>query len=300
MPSFPSAGRGFGAVLYLLGVFLFTLNDALGKWLVADYGVGELVLLRALGAGVVLAPMIAALRVGLFDFSQAPLQGLRILCMAADTYAFYLATRYMPLADVMTFYMATPLIISALSAPLLGERVERFRWVALTIGFVGVVIALRPTPQMFSWASPLALFGATMYGLGQVVTRKLRRTHWLPLVVWQFAGAGLIGAATAPFAWTTPSRVDLGLMFLAGVASMSCFILITRALAMTRAAALAPLQYTAIVWATIIGWVVWRDAPTWPILAGDAIIIGSGLYVAARSAGAPAAAIDLESAPPSD
>ena len=81
--------------------------------------------------------------------------------MAADTFAFYLATRFMPLADVMTFYMASPLIVTALSAPLLGERVERFRWIAVAIGFVGVVIALRPSPQMVSWASPLALFGAT-------------------------------------------------------------------------------------------------------------------------------------------
>ena len=288
MSSLQPAGPGLGVVLYLLGVFLFALNDALGKWLVADYGVGQLMMLRSIGAGIVLAPMIASLRVGLFDFSQAPLQALRILCMAADTYAFYLATRFMPLADVMTFYMAAPLIVTALSAPLLGEKVERFRWIAVSIGFVGVVVALRPSPQAFSWASPLALFGATMFALGQTVTRKLRRTHWLPLVVWQFAGAGVIGAATTPFAWTTPTAFDLMLMFLVGVVSMACFVFITRALAMTRAAVLAPLQYSAILWATIMGWIVWRDAPTWPILLGNAIIIGSGLFVAAHGVRAKA------------
>jgi S-adenosylmethionine uptake transporter len=165
---------------------------------------------------------------------------------------------------------------------LLGEKVERFRWIAVSIGFVGVVVALRPSPQTFSWASPLALFGATMFALGQTVTRRLRRTHWLPLVVWQFAGAGVIGAATTPFAWTTPTAFDLMLMFLVGAVSMACFVFITRALAMTRAAVLAPLQYSSIVWATIMGWIVWRDAPTWPILLGNAIIIGSGLFVAAR------------------
>jgi S-adenosylmethionine uptake transporter len=282
MPSLQPAASGLGVALYLLGVFLFALNDALGKWLVADYGVGQLMMLRSVGAGLVLAPMIASMRVGLFDVSQTPLQALRIVCMAVDTYAFYWATRFMPLADVMTFYMAAPLIVTALSAPLLGEKVERFRWIAVAIGFVGVVIALRPSPQMFSWASPLALFGATMFALGQTVTRKLRRTHWLSLVVWQFVGAGVIGAAATPFAWTTPSLFDLTLMFLVGVVSMGCFVCITRALAMTRAAALAPLQYSSIVWATIMGWIVWRDAPTWPILLGNAIIIGSGLFVAAH------------------
>ncbi|MBV8472059.1 MAG: DMT family transporter, partial [Hyphomicrobiales bacterium] len=203
-------------------------------------------------------------------------------CMAADTFAFYYSTRYMPLADVMTFYMASPLIVTALSAPMLGEKVERFRWVAVGIGFVGVVIALRPSPQMFSSISLLALFGATMFALGQTVTRKLRRTHWLPLVVWQFAGAGIIGALTIPFSWRTPTGFDLLLMFLVGVVSMACFVCITRALALTRAAVLAPFQYSSIVWATIMGWLIWRDAPTWPIVLGNAIIIGSGLFVAAH------------------
>jgi S-adenosylmethionine uptake transporter len=282
MPTSPPASPGLGVALYSLGVFLFALNDALGKWLVADYGVGQLMMLRSIGAGVVLAPMIASLRVDLFDFAQAPLQALRILCMAADTYAFYWATRFLPLADVMTFYMAAPLILVALSAPLLGEQVERFRWIAVAVGFVGVLVALRPSSATFSWASLLALFGSTMFALGQTVTRRLRRTHWLPLVVWQFAGAGVIGAATTPFAWTTPTRFDLALMFLVGAVSMACFVFITRALAMSRAAALAPLLYVEIVWAAILGWLVWRDAPTWPMLLGNAIIIASGLYVAAR------------------
>jgi S-adenosylmethionine uptake transporter len=115
------------------------------------------------------------------------------------------------------------------------------------IGFVGVVIALRPTPQLFAWSSPLALFGA----------------------------------ATIPFAWTRPSPFDLGLMALVGVVSMLCFILITRALALARAAVLAPLQYSAIVWAALMGWIVWRDAPTLPIIVGNAVIIAGGLYLAA-------------------
>ena len=135
---------------------------------------------------------------------------------------------------------------------------------------------------MFSWGAPLALFGATMFALGQTLTRKLRGAHWLQLTVWQFAGAGLIGAATIPWAWSTPTAFDLALMALLGIVSMFCFILITRALALARAAVLAPLQYSAILWATLMGWLVWRDAPTLPIIVGNAVIIGGGLYLAAR------------------
>jgi S-adenosylmethionine uptake transporter len=282
MPIPRSDTAGLGVVLYLAGVALFALNDALGKWLVADYGVGQLMLLRSIGAGVVLAPLIVSLRIKFIDPRRPGLQVLRVLCAAIDTFAFYYATRYMPLADVMTFYMATPLIVTALSAILLGEKVERFRWIAVLIGFVGVLIALRPSPQMLSWAAPIALFGATTFALSQTITRELRGIHWLPLVLWQFIGTGLVGAATIPWTWTTPSLFDLGLMFLVGAVAMLCFIFIVRALALARASVLAPLQYSAILWAAILGWLIWRDVPTLPIVIGNAIIIGSGLYVAAR------------------
>ena len=172
-----SGTAGLGVVLYLAGVFFFALNDALGKWLVADYGVGQLMLVRSIGAAFVLAPMALALSADAHRSVESPgCRSCACSAMAADTFAFYCATRYMPLADVMTFYMATPLIVTALSAPLLGEKVERFRWIAVLIGFVGVLIALRPSPQMFSWAAPIALFGATMFALGQTLTRELRRS----------------------------------------------------------------------------------------------------------------------------
>jgi S-adenosylmethionine uptake transporter len=274
--------HGLGIALYLIAIFFFALNDALGKWLVADYGVGQLLMLRSVGAAFVLGPMIWRIGASLAEGSHLGLQTLRVLCMALDTFCFYYATRTMPLADVMTFYMAAPLIITALSVPLLGEKVESFRWVAVAIGFVGVVIALRPSAAMLSSASPLALLGATMFALGQTVTRKLRGLHWLHLVVWQFAGAGLIGAATLPWIWVTPSLFDLGLLFLLGIVAMLCFVCLTRALAMTPTAVLAPFQYTMLLWATIMGWIVWRDAPSPPILVGSAIIVGSGLFVILR------------------
>jgi S-adenosylmethionine uptake transporter len=273
------ATHGPGILLYLVGVFFFAVNDALGKWLVADYGVGQLMLLRNIGAAFVLIPIIAALRINLLDFSHPWLQFVRILCMAADTFCFYFATRSMPLADVMTFYMAAPLIVTALSAPLLGEKVEPFRWMAIAIGFAGVLIALQPSPALLSSASPIALIGAAMFGLGEMATRRLRAMHWLPLVGWQFAGAGLIGGATIPWSWVAPNPFDLALMFVVGIVAMLCFICITRSLSLAPVAVVAPFQYTSIVWATIIGWIVWHDKPTLPIIIGNCIIIGSGLFV---------------------
>jgi S-adenosylmethionine uptake transporter len=184
----------------------------------------------------------------------------------------------MPLADVMTFYMAAPLMIVAMSALALGETVGLIRWLAVALGFLGVVIALRPSADILSTASPYALIGATMYALAQTITRALRGVHWLHLVVWQFGGAGLMGAATLPWVFIWPGPIDLALTFLLGVTAMACFVAMTKALALTPASALAPFQYTAILWASVLGWLVWRDAPSPPVLIGNAFIIASGLF----------------------
>jgi S-adenosylmethionine uptake transporter len=291
MPQINAASRRRGVILYLLAIFFFAINDALGKWLVADYPVGEMLALRAVGAAFVLAPMVWRLKIALSDRRRLGLQGLRILCMAVDTFCFYYATRTMPLADVMTFYMAAPIIITALSAFALGEEVEPIRWAAILIGFVGVLVALRPSPEIFASASPIALLGALMYGLAQTTTRALRGAHWLHLIVWQFVGAGLIGAATMPFAYVAPGPVDLALLFLLGVTAMTCFVFMTKALALTPASVLAPFQYTAILWASLLGWIVWRDVPGLPVALGNGLIIASGLVVlhAERVRGAAAA-----------
>jgi S-adenosylmethionine uptake transporter len=275
------ASRRRGVVYYLIAIFFFALNDALGKWLVADYAVGQLLALRAVGAAFVLAPMAWRLKIDLTDRRQLGLQVARVLFMALDTFCFYYATRTMPLADVMTFYMAAPIIITALSAALLGEEVEPLRWGAIAIGFVGVVIALKPSVHILSTASPLALLGAIMYGLSQTITRALRGLHWLHLVVWQFGGAGLIGAATLPFAFALvwPGPFDLMLMFLLGIVAMICFVFMTKALALTPASVLAPFQYTAILWATMLGWLIWRDGLSPAVAVGNALIIASGLVV---------------------
>jgi S-adenosylmethionine uptake transporter len=286
MSNFLAASRRRGVMLYLLAILFFALNDALGKWLVADYAVGQLLALRAVGAGFVLAPMVWRWRVDLTDRRQVGLQTLRVLCMALDTFCFYYATRTMPLADVMTFYMAAPLMIAALSAAVLRERVSLLQWMAVALGFLGVVIALRPSPDILSTASPIALLGAAMYALGQTITRALRGMHWLHLVVWQFGGAGVLGAATLPWVFIAPGPLDLLLLFLLGIVSMACFVAMTRALALAPASSLAPFQYTSILWATVLGWLVWRDTPSLAVWVGAGFIIASGLFALRAEGGA--------------
>jgi S-adenosylmethionine uptake transporter len=280
MPPTTEFGRhGVGIGLYLTGVFFFAVNDALGKWLVTSYGVGEMLFIRSIGGVGMLLPIALYLGVSLRPTGDWRLQVLRVLAQTLDSYCFYYSTRYLPLADVMTFYMAGPIIVTAISALALGERVGRYRWSAVIVGFVGVVIALAPTGDAFHPAALVALLGSTTFAISLAMTRKLRDNHPFSLVTWQYIGSGVIGAALSPLEWATPGPVDFGLLLLLGVVSAGCFLLITKALALAQASLLAPFQYSAILWAAIFGWIWWQNIPTAQIILGNAILIASGLFV---------------------
>ena len=298
MSSSGPTGASAGMALFSLGIFFFALNDALAKWLVTDYSAGQLLLVRTLGAIAVLVPVLWRYKGDIRIKDQHGLHLARILCMAADTYSFYFATKFLPLADVMTFYLAAPILITALSGIFLGERVGWFRWTAVGVGFVGVIIALKPTGAAFSLAASIALFGSTMFATAVTITRRLRDTHWTVLVTWQFVGGGLIGAAASAFAWTAPSPGDFGLMVLVGTVAIGCFICITKALSLAPASLLAPFHYMSIVWAVILGWAIFGDIPGPNVLLGSLVIVGSGLAVLYRERyQGPAVAAQVEPVP---
>ena len=275
--------HSLGIGLYLAGVGFFAANDALGKFLVGDYAVAQLLFVRAIGAVAVLAPIMLAMWVGLRMSGPLWLHVLRILLQTGDSYCFYFATWHLPLVDVMTFYMSAPIIVTAVSGLFLGERVGPYRWAAVLVGFVGVVIALSPGGEVISgdalMGSVIALIGAASFAISLAMTRRLRDNNPLSLVVWQFIGGGLIGAVLCPLGWVTPGLTDFGLMLVLGIVAAGCFLLIARALALAPASLLAPFQYSAIFWAGLFGWIWWHDAPTPRIILGNAILIGSGLFV---------------------
>jgi S-adenosylmethionine uptake transporter len=269
-----------GALLMMAGDFMFALNDAMGKWLVASFSVGQVVLIRSVGAFIVLGPLIAREGVsGLFSVERPLLQVLRVVAATADTVLFYAAVAYLPLADVMTFYMAGPIYVAALSHLFLGEKVGWRRWLAILIGFGGVVIALRPSSASLSFASLYALVGSLSFALAILFNRVLRATSDGVLVTWQTVGA-LVGAAVLTVGnWTTPGAGDFGAMLLLGVVSCVAHLLITRALKLAPASALAPLHYTLLLWAVVFGFIFFGDVPDRQILLGSAVIVLAGLFI---------------------
>ena len=269
-----------GILLMLAGDFMFALNDAMGKWLVASFSVGQVVLIRSIGAFIVLGPMIANQGPGkLFHMERPVLQLLRVVATTLDTGLFYAAVVYLPLADVMSFYMAGPIYVAALSHLLLGEKVGWRRWLAILVGFCGVLIILKPSSAAFSLSSGYALVGSIAFAFAIILGRRLRGTSDTNLVTWQTIGTLLVGGALTIGAWRTPSALDFGAMLLLGVVSCTAHLMITRALKLAPASTLAPLHYSLLLWAIVFGLVFFGDVPSPRILVGSAIVVLAGIFI---------------------
>src|SRR5882762_187798 len=141
-PKSDFARHSLGILFYLAGVFCFAANDALAKLMVVHFSVAEILVIRSVGGLAMLLPVAWYLKVALKPRGHWGWHLFRILAQLGDSYCFYLATRTMPLADVMTFYMAGPIIVTAISGLLMGEKVGPYRWTAVIVGFIGVIIAL--------------------------------------------------------------------------------------------------------------------------------------------------------------
>lgn len=269
-----------GVLLMLAGDFMFALNDAIGKWLVATFSVGQVLMIRSVGAFIVLGPMMAKQGTDrLFRIERPWLQFCRVAAATIDTGCFYAAVVYMPLADVMSIYMAGPIYVAAISHFLLGERVGWRRWLAILIGFVGVVIMLNPSSSALSLASIYALAGSVTFAVVVVLGRVLRGTTDTTLVAWQTLGALAAGAVLTIGAWTTPTLAEMALLLLLGVVSCIAHMLITRALKLAPASLLAPLHYSLLLWAVVFGVIFFNEVPGPRILIGSAIVVLAGLFI---------------------
>src|SRR5450631_4243263 len=276
------SARLAGVGLMLLSIFMFSFGDAAGKFIVATYSVGQLLLLRACAALLVLLPMIWRRRAEFRRIERPGLQLLRAILSTLEVAAFFLATVYLPLADVITYYLACPIFVTALSAIVLRERVGWRRWTAVLIGFCGVLIALRPSTQAMSWPAAIALGGSLSFAVLMLITRSLRATPDIVLASSQFAGTLLLGALLSPIGWVTPGIGSLGLFAAAGCISVAALLCVNRSLKLAPASVVVPYQYSMIVWAVMFGYVVFGDMPSLATIAGAAIIIGAGVYIFMR------------------
>jgi drug/metabolite transporter (DMT)-like permease len=272
--------RDAGIALMLIGILLFSLNDVLAKWLVATYTVPQLIFLRSVGAFIMLAPFIH--RNGwraTFRLDRPALHALRWVLIVVDLFAFVWAVQFLPVADVLAIYLAAPLIITALSGPLLGEKIGWRRWSAVFVGFIGVLLILRPGDGVVSVPALVALLGTLAWAGLILNTRALRGTPDLTLISWHSLTTLVSGGVPLAWAWVPPSAFGWVALVALGVLATFAHMSMNRALKLAPASLVAPFQYTMIVWAALFGWLVFGDVPSVQMLIGTLLVVGSGLYV---------------------
>jgi drug/metabolite transporter (DMT)-like permease len=279
---FGSSFRGVACMI--LSLFVFMLSEAITKWLTQGYPIGQIVFVRSFFFFV---PILATIGIRKewrsLRIQNWHLQGLRALLFVASTFLIVAAIKLLPLANAVAFIHSAPIMITVLAALLLRERVEVHRWRAVTIGFIGILIMTRPTADAFQLSALIAIGAAAATALRDIVTRKLSRTETTTATL-AFSTATLIFAAglTTPFFWTSLTAFDLVLMAASGVLMGTAHYLLIEAYRWSEAGIVAPFKYTSLVWATLLGYLIWGDLPDRWVIAGAVLIIGSGLYVIYR------------------
>ncbi|NIA68847.1 DMT family transporter [Pelagibius litoralis] len=262
----------------------FAMLDATAKYLVQFYPTEQVVWARYAGH-FVFALIIFWPRhgMGLIRSQRLGTQILRSLLLFTATCSNFVAVGYLQLAETSAIFFSTPLIVALFAVPLLGEKIGPRRWAAILVGFIGVMIVVRPGLGMIHWAAGLSLLTATAAALYQIITRKLAGVE--PAATTQFYTA-LIGMVMitpfVPFVWQTPDLTGWLLMALLGALGGVGHWMLILAHRLAPAPILAPFNYTQIVPMVLLGFLVFGDLPDAWTLAGAAVVLTSGLYLLYR------------------
>lgn len=290
----PADRIGLGIVHMVAGVAGLGVLNALVKLLAARYAIVEIAFFRSLFALAPAATMVVAAG-GWRTLATARPWGhiWRGLCGLSCMYLIFWSFELMPLADAIAIGFSAPLFLTALSAPLLGERVGLFRWGAVLLGFAGVLVIVQPGGggAMFGFGSLVALASAVAYALTMITIRKLGRTERSSTIVFYFMlTATVLSAMALPWFWRTPTLADLGLMVATGLCGGLTQHLITRAYMLAPAAVIGPFNYSALLWAALFGYLIWGELPGPSVALGAAIVAASGLAIVWRETRRPGAA----------
>ena len=272
-----SVVRGILAVL--LAMFLFAAMDAINKHQSLTYAASQILLVRYV-VFALFSLWLARRHLGAYVRSRRPgLQVLRSMLLIVEMLTFVLALRYMPIADVHAVAASTPLMVTALSRPLLGESVSARQWLAVIGGFVGVLIIVRPGIIAFDWPVLLVLAGAAMFAFYQIALRVVSRDDPPETTVIYSAFVGLTAVSTVgPFQWQTPDLAAWALFVVAALLGCFAHLAMTRALDYAPAAVVQPYSYTLMVWAALMGWIGFSQFPDLWTIVGGAVVAASGLY----------------------
>jgi drug/metabolite transporter (DMT)-like permease len=263
----------------------FVSMDTIAKYLGQFYSVTTVVWARYL---INLALLLAwlALRGELKRIRTARpgIQVARGFLLAASTAIYFTSLVHLPLADAAAIGFVLPLFVAVLAVPMLGERLDMPRAVAIVVGLIGALVVVRPGSSVFTWYALLPIAMAVTNALYQILTRKVAGVeHPLTSLIWGAIVGAVLLSFVAPFAWEPPQGAFHWLLLCAMglLASIGHYLLI-RSYEFAGATLLAPFTYTTLVWALLLGWLVFGQFPDTVALCGSAIIVGSGLFLVGR------------------
>ncbi|NWO09763.1 DMT family transporter [Chromohalobacter salexigens] len=271
-----------GILIMCAGVLCLALGDAISKWLGATYDPIQIIFFRTL----ISLPLIALL--ARFNGGWQKLKTrrpgvhlMRGLIFTGTMFCFVTGLTLLPLAETTAIAFAAPLFVTLLSGPLLKERVERLPFIASLVGFAGVLIVVRPGAAGFQWGALIVVGAAVCYALMMITARRYggKESLWA-MVFYATLVPLIVSAILLPNVWKMPEGLAwLGFIGsgIFGVGAVSC---ITLAFRYAPAALAAPFDYTAMVWAVLLGWWLWDEVPDVWVFVGAAVIIGSGVAIA--------------------
>jgi drug/metabolite transporter (DMT)-like permease len=270
----------------LVSVLLFACMDAVVKWLGATYPTMQIVFFRSLFAFLPLSFFIFR-GIGLSALStRCPLQhAVRSLVGLMAMTSFFYAYSQMPLANAVAIGFAAPMFMTALSVPLLGEKVGPRRWIAVLVGFAGVLVIVRPDAGVFHAAAPVALAGTVFYALAMIFVRRLGRTETSTAIVFYFTlSATLVSGLFMPFVWVAPDAQGWILLILVGLIGGLAQMAMTNAVRLADISVVAPFDYTGLLWTALLGFLIWSEVPSLHVWLGAAIVVASGIFILYREA----------------
>jgi len=270
-----------GVAFMLAALFCFAVLDTTGKYLSQRYPVGVLVWARYLVPAIVLGAVLwPRMRRDLLVTPRWRLQILRAALLAGVSFLIMGGLKTIPMAEGTSLFFVTPLIVTLLAGPVLGERVTAANWMLALFGFSGVLLIARPDGHLPLLPVLMLLGGSLLYALYQLATRKLAPTE-RPLTTLYYTavvGATLSSLALPAAAHSElPGPVDALLVVSLGVSGMAGHFLLIRAMAFAPASVLSPLIYVQLVWATLMGWLVFGDLPGASAVGGAGLIVVCGL-----------------------
>jgi len=261
----------------------FLINDTMIKLAGAELPLGEIITIRGAFATMVLVPIVVATGLAReIRLMRQPMVVWRTFAETGAAYFYLIALFHMPLANISTILQVVPLMVTACAAIFLGQTVGWRRWIAIVIGFVGVLIVIRPGLEGFTVYGVLALISALFITLRDIVTKVMPAN--VPTLLIAMTTALVVGITGPIFAvvsgeqWVVPSGYMLLLVAAAVVFVVGGYLFSVDFMRHGDIAVVAPFRYTAILWAMIVGFAVWRDVPDLPMLVGSTIIIAAGVY----------------------